>query len=833
LPLRADSDEIVLLHDRHAWVGLPIDYQTTAETEAWKKAKIPNNVKNMIANSPYKQRLLSEEQRKSLSPSKKAQHQQQPSSSSSASVVLSKSRNERKTLYNEKEQLAVMKSIGYTDEKERMIRLPGMPRIGSQEYDPMTGHLLVYRGNGKWKRVMDDTYVSNFGRDHYDPQENLPLQTMDSIYSEEESMILAPDIRERRSGVIQVRNKQFQAKKPLNQENYQNLFSASAEHEVNESILLSSNHYHSNSDLQQSKSEILTTNRIVNSFLTNVQDMSQETDNDSYQKRETNRLLSGNDYHQKVKKDLHYNEKTGTPYRGAQKVPYLSQQLKAVKQQREEEENLSLGRISKKKTKKNTEIGNDEKLTWTHTKGSVESLNNDLISKNPQLTAQLMNLMYSTDKPNDTLFNSLFEGENSALLRSYLRESNAEATNNNSAEIPYGLPSLSPSKSSILRQEISQALLESTYHEGDELENVWKRSLYVKPKEISSKVVVWQRPVPQHYHLKYTWIPQPLVHNAVHEVFYDRSHRDLKKETKESMKPQHETVQEKERKLKEQLISIVSPPPVEKPMNEPSMEDFPNYFYETGNTLEEGSQVSSVSSNASPVMERKSGLFYDPETRSILSRADGPGKPLKKKAGSITFLSDSLQQLEEQKQQEKERKRVRRQESHENSVDNGEEGGDEAVSFLSESQRQFSALSQRSKSSWHSQSSQRSLMTTEDINSRSNNNNETREKKATNRRSRSMNEMESKEMEEEFMNQQQDPSLSGLSIQHNLSSNSITFPKFMKTWKPRELTKGQRILQSSIETVQYQKETKNRKFRYKPVGSKYAQITPTHPFEFR
>jgi hypothetical protein len=255
------------------------------------------------------------------------------------------------------------------------------------------------------------------------------------------------------------------------------------------------------------------------------------------------------------------------------------------------------------------------------------------------------------------------------------------------------------------------------------------------------------------------------------------------------------------------------------------MEDFPNYFYETGNTLEEGSQVSSVSSNASPVMERKSGLFYDPETRSILSRADGPGKPRKKKSGSITFLSDSLQQLEEKKQQEKERRRARRQGSHENSVDNGEEGGDEAVSFLSESQRQFSALSQRSKSSWHSQSSQRSLMTTEDINSRSNNNNETREKKATNRRSRSMNEMESKEMEEEFMNQQQDPSLSGLSIQHNLSFSSITFPKFMKTWKPRELTKGQRILQSSMETVQYQKETKNRKFRYKPVGSKYADYT--------
>jgi hypothetical protein len=553
LPLRADSDEIVLLHDRHAWVGLPIDYQTTAETEAWKKAKIPNNVKNMIANSPYKQRLLSEEQRKSLSPNKKAP-QQQPSSSSSASVVLSKSRNaspERKTLYNEKEQLAVMKSIGYTDEKEKMIRLPGMPRIGSQEYDPMTGHLLVYRGNGKWKRVMDDTYVLNFGRDHYDPQENLPLQTMDSIYSEEESMILAPDIKERRSGVIQVRNKQFQARKPLNQENYQNLFSASAEHEVNESILLSSNHYHSNADIDRSKSEILTTNQIVNSFLTNVQDMSQETDNDSYQKRETNRLLSGNDYHQKVKKDLYYNEKTGTPYRGEQKVPYLSQQLKAVRQQREEEENLSLGRISKKKTKKNTETGNDENLTWTHTKGSVESIKNELISKNPQLTAQLMNLMYSTDKPNDTLFNSLFDGENSA-------ESNAEATNNSSAEIPYGLPSLSPSKSSILRQEISQALLESTYHEGDGMENVWKRSLNVKPKEISSKVVVWQRPVPQYYHLKYTWIPQPLVHNAVHEVFYDRSHRDLKKDTKESMKPQHETVQEKERKLKEQLICIVS-----------------------------------------------------------------------------------------------------------------------------------------------------------------------------------------------------------------------------------------------------------------------------------
>ena len=62
----------------------------------------------------------------------------------------------------------------------------------------------------------------------------------------------------------------------------------------------------------------------------------------------------------------------------------------------------------------------------------------------------------------------------------------------------------------------------------DSDEEMWKsRSLYKPRKVVEPKVVVWKRPAQKHYKLKYSWLPQPLVHNAVNNLYYDKTVKDF------------------------------------------------------------------------------------------------------------------------------------------------------------------------------------------------------------------------------------------------------------------------------------------------------------------
>ena len=62
----------------------------------------------------------------------------------------------------------------------------------------------------------------------------------------------------------------------------------------------------------------------------------------------------------------------------------------------------------------------------------------------------------------------------------------------------------------------------------DSDEEMWRsRSLFKPRKAIEPKVVVWKRPTQKHYKLKYNWLPQPLVHNAVNNLYYDKTVKDF------------------------------------------------------------------------------------------------------------------------------------------------------------------------------------------------------------------------------------------------------------------------------------------------------------------
>jgi hypothetical protein len=89
-------------------------------------------------------------------------------------------------------------------------------------------------------------------------------------------------------------------------------------------------------------------------------------------------------------------------------------------------------------------------------------------------------------------------------------------------------PSLSMSNSqleALQRSRETESLVES------DLENVWSRSVYQKRPPSISRVSTSRRKTPAHYSFKYSWIPQPLLHNAVNNLYYEKTFRDFNRES--------------------------------------------------------------------------------------------------------------------------------------------------------------------------------------------------------------------------------------------------------------------------------------------------------------
>jgi hypothetical protein len=86
----------------------------------------------------------------------------------------------------------------------------------------------------------------------------------------------------------------------------------------------------------------------------------------------------------------------------------------------------------------------------------------------------------------------------------------------------------------------------------DSDEEMWRsRSLFKPRKAIEPKVVVWKRPTQKHYKLKYSWLPQPLVHNAVNNLYYDKTVKDFYSDARKRNVTnfRKELLQDKERHL--------------------------------------------------------------------------------------------------------------------------------------------------------------------------------------------------------------------------------------------------------------------------------------------
>lgn len=135
--------------------------------------------------------------------------------------------------------------------------------------------------------------------------------------------------------------------------------------------------------------------------------------------------------------------------------------------------------------------------------------------------------MYSIDpnKPDmwksvrDGLLSQQSEFSNLPVVRNMVYGSE---TGENDEEEQHSL-STYPSYDLISSIPLLQSIEEIETNDIQDYESVWKRSVFVPKKKIVSKVVVWPKKTPGHYSFKYSWIPQPLVHNAVNSHYYTKS----------------------------------------------------------------------------------------------------------------------------------------------------------------------------------------------------------------------------------------------------------------------------------------------------------------------
>lgn len=396
---------------------MPIGFESHEERQERETAMRSNAVKNLHHYSPYAIPLLTEEERRNGVKSRKPTGKVE----------------ERKEISG----LELLESFGYDQAVEEYFRLPGMPRIGTKRYEPSTGHLIVYKGNNRWVRVLtgEDVVLVDKLAD-----ERLSISKFNSVVSNaKESILVPPSIFEMKSGMISVNNPSLEEKSS---------FSRSHKLNFDKSYTHTSDGEYENDD-----------------------------DEDDFRVRKEDSM---SDYGSTT-------DSTVTPIKQANKKESVS---------------LLTGwtvlgdsyvAVQKRKCKSTPQRIPVEQqgISWQKVREGVKELSYRLNSSRER-SSRVMN-----------------------------EASRMDTISIKSEWHPKTDTGDKMSAQQYLNYEISESF--------DETAAVWSRSIYQPKKKIIPKVVVWPKKAPEHYSLKFTWIPQPLVHNAVNNIYYEKTYRDFHK----------------------------------------------------------------------------------------------------------------------------------------------------------------------------------------------------------------------------------------------------------------------------------------------------------------
>jgi hypothetical protein len=355
--------------------------------------------------------------------------------------------------------------------------------------------------------------------------------------------------------------------------------------------------------------------------------------------------------------------------------------------------------------------------------------------------------------------------------------------------------------------------------------SVWQRAVYKPPKKIISKAKIWnRRTAPMHYNLKYTWVPQPLVHNAVNQLFNEKSFRDFHKESQRLfVKDFREGIKEETKKhlfedTKSRLVETVSDVKgeflfqtqlPEEAYDSSAMLDYGGNL-ENDSAVDRDSIVSSLDESSAASFSSQDerdnqslGSYYDPDTKSVISRGS-KSQLSKPRDHQKTAVKDQSSKKPGETPKKETRAKGKKGKTSTKRSQPGE-SEEKGQTFLSQPPARGDTVATSSTAKKGDQLQIRSRSHSNLVIGNSN----------------------------IYSPSGMSVQSTGVSLRHNLSQPSINFPDFMDETQPGKLVKSKDVFETSNNTIVVQNEEMHRKFRYRPLGRNDAKIDPMHPYGWR
>jgi hypothetical protein len=609
--VRSEREKEALVRDRHAWVGLPIGYETVEEFRLREKEKEPENVTRLKSKSPYNAPVVNwgkfeaeyteanrlkkeEEARMTKSPKKhgkgKGKHNKPASSGSErsdtehsdfeihAGATIRRGEDDYALLdgdLDEAKFVSALKKFGYDPSTMDPTESRGLPRLGTLAYDLHTGRRIVHKGNNRWVGVKDRSFVVQYEMPAqavaYDEalEADATLAAGNTVdpFGDLSLVSLRPKIKYHRSGAVSILNPALLNRKSRFLREHRSVFLGNfTHHNLSEySGLLSSTYFdltlHARAAQLHGDSSLADTASGGDDDITEFNYIQSPSPSQNIKKGFTQSFLTDSalllaDSKSRAFPALDYPGSSGQihggpslnaasvltvpgsnvryaasghPIRGARKPHANGATLLNGVAERPSEQNWRYSQLATSyKSKSSTDFASRKTVAGLEgsRKSALSSTARSAVSSvvpSEKWKASNWGKLKSGVERLATVAAS-DGGIQSAIYRAATDASLA------SSSVGMGFDGENLDFTSTQRDRTS-----AEGSDADSDEEMWRsRSVYKVSKDAAVKVGVWPRKPKQNYKLRYTWVPQPLLHNAVNNLYYEKTVWDFRRESAET-----------------------------------------------------------------------------------------------------------------------------------------------------------------------------------------------------------------------------------------------------------------------------------------------------------
>ncbi|KAJ1441104.1 hypothetical protein B484DRAFT_415253 [Ochromonadaceae sp. CCMP2298] len=532
---RSEKERQALVGDRHAWVGLPIGISSEHENEMARRQAEPENVARLRSQSPYSSRVVNldaPEQKLGTKSSRSRKWTGEGAGGMSDVGAVGRppvpAQQKLMGVKEERSFMQEMEHFGYNPAVMDPVVARGIPPLGALSYDLQTGRRIVHKGRNLWIGVHGTFQVQ------YDLPEAMQEEESRVGSIESDSFGHPPHLHSFLDGTVKYSNSSLQKDSQFLRDHKSVFLDNFLHHNLSDYSGLHNSTELENHTVQDHSQENHWENNSLShslddetefNFLLSQQALPQarrgfkESIAAGAAASLSRTITEGRMYPSPgigmQSSKLVQFTKEGHPIRGARKPTALSSTFSMS--------------IEAFKGRPGSNLGTSRGLGW----GERGSLTSDWKST-------------AWGRLKGKVAGAAIAAASDPMIQSALYSAASGSVFSSQLEEDAGVDSLA-----------------EDYNSDEEM---WRsRSTYIPKKEVVAKVVVWPKASRQHYQLKYTWIPQPLVHNAVNDLFYEKTVRDYRLQSRvnnnsDFRKDVNQDSERYQKKLEmSSMLSIVSP----------------------------------------------------------------------------------------------------------------------------------------------------------------------------------------------------------------------------------------------------------------------------------